>query len=358
MSSSRSLPLVSVLTPVYNGADHLAECIESVLGQTYSHWDYTIVDNCSTDESLDIAHTYAAKDSRIRVVSTDRFLSILENHNFTARQISPDSKYCKFVFADDWISPNCLEEMVSLAERNPSVGIISAYTTDGKAVRWQGPSDPGECLSGLEVCRNYLRGGPYVFGTMTSLMIRSDLIRKRANLFAERNLQADLETCFDLLQESDFGFIHQVLSFGRERENSTDSIAANLNSHGLGEFLIFLKYGRLLLAENEHKQHWDRVSRRYHRLLAHNVLRLRSGDFWKYHNHLLAAYGGRIDRWLLTKSVAADLASQLTHPINAFRQGVRWWFPSAKRGASKKETPQQPLNCPKALNDTDPLKPA
>jgi glycosyltransferase involved in cell wall biosynthesis len=44
-----------VLAPVYNDAEHLAQCIESVLSQTYSNWEYLIVNNCSTDESGDIA---------------------------------------------------------------------------------------------------------------------------------------------------------------------------------------------------------------------------------------------------------------------------------------------------------------
>ena len=38
-------PLVSVVTPVYNGERYLRECIESVLAQTYEHWDYTIINN-------------------------------------------------------------------------------------------------------------------------------------------------------------------------------------------------------------------------------------------------------------------------------------------------------------------------
>ena len=51
--TSRTLPLVSIITPLYNNAEHLSECIESVLAQTYPHWDYTIVNNCSTDGSFD-----------------------------------------------------------------------------------------------------------------------------------------------------------------------------------------------------------------------------------------------------------------------------------------------------------------
>jgi glycosyltransferase involved in cell wall biosynthesis len=45
-------PFVSVITPAYNGERYLPECIESVLAQTYQHWEYLIIDNCSTDRSL------------------------------------------------------------------------------------------------------------------------------------------------------------------------------------------------------------------------------------------------------------------------------------------------------------------
>ena len=48
-------PLVSVVTPVYNGEKYLEECIESVLNQTYKNWEYIILNNCSTDRTLEIA---------------------------------------------------------------------------------------------------------------------------------------------------------------------------------------------------------------------------------------------------------------------------------------------------------------
>src|SRR2546425_13042121 len=105
-------PLVSVVTPVYNGERYLRECIESLLAQTYEHWDYTIVNNCSTDRTLDIAREYAERDPRIRIHNNETFVRVIANHNIAFRQISPESKYCKPLAADDMLLPECLERMV------------------------------------------------------------------------------------------------------------------------------------------------------------------------------------------------------------------------------------------------------
>ncbi|HET7207319.1 MAG TPA: glycosyltransferase family 2 protein [Terriglobales bacterium] len=324
--SATSQPLVSIITPVYNGAQFLSECIESVLAQTYQNWEYTIVNNCSTDESLAIAQEYAAKDPRIHVINNDRFLQIIENHNHAIRQICPESKYCKFVFADDWLYPSCIEEMVELAENNPSVGLVGAYTMDGQSVIWQGPSYSAHQVSGRDVCRSRLLGGPYVFGTMTSLLLRSDLVRKRKVFFNEQNLHADQEACFDVLRESDFGFVHQVLSFSRPREQSNGSFAKQFESLELGNFVIFLKYGPMFLEESEYRQRVRQVRREYHRALAKNVLRIRPKQFWKYHRDSLAAFDGRINRWLLTTEVFAELYSHISDPVEAIRRCRRWWL--------------------------------
>jgi len=82
MSISRDeQPLVSVVTPVYNGADYIAECIESVLKQTYENWEYVIVDNRSTDDTLEIARGYEAREPRIRIVTPNVFVGVVESGN-------------------------------------------------------------------------------------------------------------------------------------------------------------------------------------------------------------------------------------------------------------------------------------
>ena len=65
-------PLVSLLTPFKNTAAYLAECIESVMHQSYNHWELLMVDDGSTDESYTIAMSYAKKDPRIKVFKNSR----------------------------------------------------------------------------------------------------------------------------------------------------------------------------------------------------------------------------------------------------------------------------------------------
>ena len=111
-------PLVSVVTPVFNTEKYLSECIESVLAQSYENWEYVIVNNCSTDRSLDIAQSYAENDPRIRIHNNKDHLSLLQNSNHALRQISPESKYCKVIHADDWIFKDCIKKMVEIASGN------------------------------------------------------------------------------------------------------------------------------------------------------------------------------------------------------------------------------------------------
>ena len=125
-------PFVSVVTPFYNTSKYLAECIESVLRQTYQNWEYILVDNCSNDGSSEIAARYAAQCDKIRVVQTGSFLSQVQNYNFAVSQISPNSRYCKIVQADDWIYPECLERLIALAESDDSIGFVSSYRLKGR----------------------------------------------------------------------------------------------------------------------------------------------------------------------------------------------------------------------------------
>ena len=65
-------PLISVIVPVYNGANSLHRSLRSVLMQTLSDFELIVVDDCSTDESADVLRSYQALDDRVRVFSTTK----------------------------------------------------------------------------------------------------------------------------------------------------------------------------------------------------------------------------------------------------------------------------------------------
>lgn len=318
--TTSSQPLVSIVTPVYNGAEHLAECIESVLAQTYQNWDYTIVNNCSTDGTEEIARAYAAKDSRIRVCNNATFLRAIANHNLALQQISPDCKYAKVVFGDDWIFPECLERMVGLAEENPSVSIVGAYAMEGSNIAWTGLPYSSRCVPGREVCRQHFLNGVFVFGTATSVLYRSDKVRSIRPFYNEANIHADTEVCFAMLRDSNFGFVHQVLSYTRLRPGSLNTVSADLNAH-FGAMLHNLKtYGPDFLSNDELQACLKTNISEYYRFLGRSVLLGRGKQFWDFHRGKLKDAGYEFNRGRVAWGTFATLLDAALRPKDVLRK--------------------------------------
>lgn len=105
--------LVSIITPNYNGARFITETIESVLAQSYQHWEMIIVDDCSSDESVEIIRRYQAQDERITLVQ----LSTRSGGPARPRNIGLDRAqgyYVAFLDNDDLWHPQKLELQLSL----------------------------------------------------------------------------------------------------------------------------------------------------------------------------------------------------------------------------------------------------
>ena len=92
-------PLVSVIIPVYNVEEYLRECVDSVLKQTYGHFEIILVDDGSTDSSGKICDEYAEKDDRIVVIhQKNGGLSDARNHGIKkAPMYFPSSRLVKFL---------------------------------------------------------------------------------------------------------------------------------------------------------------------------------------------------------------------------------------------------------------------
>ena len=315
--TSKQEPLVSVVTPVFNGERYLRECIESVLAQTYSRWDYTIVDNCSTDRTLDIAREYAANDRRIRIHSNEVFVRVIQNYNIAFRQISPESKYCKPLAADDMLLPECLEKMVRVAEDNPSVAIVGAYGLYSRAemgVHGRGVPYRQLVLPGREVCRAYLLREPSVFAAPTFTLFRSDIVLSRHAFYNESNLHADVEVYLEFLEHHDFGFVQQILAFMRVEEGSLTSFSQSFNTYLPYRLYVLVKYGPRHLTEEELRNQIRTQLREYYRYLAWQVSKRRDREFWSFHRGKLAAVGYPLSMGRLAAGVVSYVLDLVLNP--------------------------------------------
>src|SRR5947209_3678095 len=113
-------PDVSICVPLYNGAAHLAECLESVLGQTFADVEIVLVDDGSTDDTVTITESFAHRDSRVRLYRNPKNLGLVANW---CRCVElANGKWIKFLFQDDFLEATCLERM--LDARKPGVALV------------------------------------------------------------------------------------------------------------------------------------------------------------------------------------------------------------------------------------------
>lgn len=126
--------LLSVVIPVYNTEKYIAECIESILNQTYDNIEIICVDDCSPDNSASVIKKYMEKDSRVKYIrhSENKFQGGARNTGILQSQ----GEYITFVDSDDYISDkNCYEDIINNIEKhNADIGIFSFYEKKGSNI--------------------------------------------------------------------------------------------------------------------------------------------------------------------------------------------------------------------------------
>ena len=115
-------PIVSVITPCYNGLPFLAELLASVRAQTLAAWEHIVVDDGSTDGSIAVVEAHASGDPRLRTIGQSRGgVAAARNAGYAAA--SPASRYVYFLDADDVLEPDMLETMVAYLDAHPRAGV-------------------------------------------------------------------------------------------------------------------------------------------------------------------------------------------------------------------------------------------
>jgi glycosyltransferase involved in cell wall biosynthesis len=111
----------SLIMTVYNRASYLGLAIESVLAQTFPHWELIIWDDGSTDNSVNIARHYAQQDKRIRVIAAPhrgRNAALIAAHELA------QGDYVGWLDSDDQLAPTALEKTSQILDQQPEVGMV------------------------------------------------------------------------------------------------------------------------------------------------------------------------------------------------------------------------------------------
>lgn len=185
-------PRVSVCVPVYNGSAFIAETLRSILAQTFRDFELLVLDNSSTDDTLDVVARFA--DPRLRTIVNDKNLGAVGNFNRALLEARGDR--IKIVCADDLLLPDCLERQVRALDAAPGAVFAccarQVIDPDGKA--WMRRGFPGRRgrIRSADAVAAAIRSGTNPFGEpMAVLMDR--LVAVRAGGFS-----ADWKFCVDL----------------------------------------------------------------------------------------------------------------------------------------------------------------
>ncbi len=169
----RESPQVSVIMSVYNGEEHLSECIESILAQSLSDFEFIVVNDASTDNTANILAQWQEKDQRIRILSNvqNRERSISRNRAITAAR----AELVAIMDADDHALPERLAIQTAYLQAHPEVQILGGdMLILGETKRWSHPETN-------EAIRAALFFDCALFHP--TVMLRKEILRKTKNWY-------------------------------------------------------------------------------------------------------------------------------------------------------------------------------
>ncbi len=210
---------ISIALPVYNGANYLADALDSVLAQGFSDFELVVSDNCSTDETPQILEAYARRDERIRVYRSERFLPQAENVNRAVRLCK--GPWVKLLCHDDLLHPSCLSVLHNAIETSgPRLGLVGngeewlfangyRHRETGSHVEqpqlFQAPTFVADALNGTS---------PISVPSLTTAMVRKEAWEASGG-FDPRYVHFDRFLWLQVIVQWDYLFVPQLLTVNR-----------------------------------------------------------------------------------------------------------------------------------------------
>lgn len=222
------LPLISIITPTYNHESFIGQCIESVLAQSYQDWEMLVIDDGSDDNTWEIIHNYASKDSRIHAFHQENkgIWRLAETYNFAFEKSK--GELIAILEGDDFWPTTKLEVQTKWHIKNPNIvfsyGLYEHYHTNtGKYLKGQVPSKLG-LLNGLEWFR---LNAVWQSGILAvSVIINKEFLKNIGGFLTWADYPAvDLPTLLSLSrQEKAFVYVGDtIVGYWRHRKGQTTS---------------------------------------------------------------------------------------------------------------------------------------
>ncbi len=213
-----ALPAVTVLMPVFNAESFLPEAIESILKQTFSDFELLMINDCSTDRSVEIINSY--KDSRIRLVSNEKNIKLIATLN-KGLEIAR-GKYIARMDADDISHRERIEKQVRFMESHPDVGLCSCwfetFGNGNKIVNYPEHNDDIRIM--------LLYQSPFCHA---SVVYRTEVLRKIDFRYSTDFIHAeDLEAWVTLAGVTRIANVPEVLYRVRMHHSSVSSVHSNI----------------------------------------------------------------------------------------------------------------------------------
>jgi len=213
-----STPLVCICVPTYNAGKTLSATLDSILGQTYPSLLVKVVDNASTDNTIDLANSYASRDARVHVLRHSE--NVGAEGNFTRCLQLADGDYTAIFHSDDVYTPRIIEEQVDFFRNNPEAGavFVMADTCDaagrvGRSYRLPrslAAQDP-RLYDFQTIFKAMLKHGNFLL--CPGVMVRSAIYKNYIKHWDHERFRtsADLDVWLRILQKYPIGVINKPL---------------------------------------------------------------------------------------------------------------------------------------------------
>ena len=208
---------VNVVMGVYNGERYVRQAIESILSQTFSDFEFVIVDDASRDKTRSILEEYKKRDKRVRVVLNEKNIGLTKSLNEGIQ--SSDGMYIARMDADDICHPERLKLQAAFLDKNPNCGVVGSWYVkvdeQGKELWRKKLPLKDEELRSLLIKANIF---PHA-----SVMLRRAALDKVGLYDESWKLTQDYELWFRITSQYKIGVIPEFLLFSRTSGSSLTS---------------------------------------------------------------------------------------------------------------------------------------